>query len=110
MDQVEKLCDAICLINRGKPVLQGSLKQVKAQFGNNTVQIQYEGDGSFLEKEPMVRSSSNYANYVELRLAPGADPQELLRMVAGRARVSRFELMEPSLEEIFKEVVGKTDA
>lgn len=110
MDQVEKLCDAICLISRGKPVLQGGLQEVKSRFGKNNIQIQYEGDAGFLQNNPLIRSSSNYGNYVELQMAPGADAQQLLRMAMDRARVSRFELMEPSLEEIFKEVVGKTDA
>ena len=110
MDQVERLCDSICLINRGTSVLQGRLSQIKAQFGKNNVQIQYEGNGNFLERNPLVSAYNNYGNYVEVRLAPGADSQQLLRMVAEHSRVSRFELMEPSLEEIFKEVVGKTDA
>lgn len=110
MDQVEKLCDAICLINHGKAVLQGGLAQVKSQFGTNHVQIQYEGGDGFLNRRELVASYNNYGNYVEVRLAPGADPQELLRLVAERSRVSRFELVEPSLEEIFKEVVGKADA
>jgi ABC-2 type transport system ATP-binding protein len=110
MDEVEKLCDSICLINRGKPVLQGDLKQIKAKFGKNNVQIQYEGDGAFLEKNPLVATYNNYGNYVEVRMAPGADPQQLLHMVTEHSRVSRFELMEPSLEEIFIEVVGKNDA
>lgn len=110
MDQVEKLCDAICLINRGKAVLEGNLAEVKGRFGKNTVQIQYEGDGDFLTRDPLVKSFNNYGNYVELRLAAGADPQPLLRAAMERVRVSRFELMEPSLEEIFREVVGKPDA
>ncbi len=110
MDQVEKLCDSICLINKGKAVLQGSLKEVKAQYGKNNVQIEYEGNGDFLEKNELVHSYNNYGNHVEVRLAPGADSQQLLRMVAYRSRVSKFELMEPSLEEIFIEVVGKNDA
>src|SRR5260370_9495484 len=110
MDQVEKLCDSICLINRGKSVLQGDLKQIKAQYGKNNVQIEYEGDGNFLEMSNLVAAYNNYGNYVEVRLAPGADPQQLLRAVAERSRVSKFELMEPSLEEIFIETVGKTDA
>jgi ABC-2 type transport system ATP-binding protein len=110
MDQVEKLCDSICLINRGKSVLQGDLKQIKAQYGKNNVQIEYEGDGNFLERSNLVAAYNNYGNYVEVRLAPGADPQQLLRAVAERSRVSKFELMEPSLEEIFIETVGKTDA
>lgn len=111
MDQVEKLCDAICLINRGAAVLQGDLKEVKKRFGKNSVQIGYDGDGrGFLEHNTLVSAFNDYGNYVEVRLAPGADPQQLLRMVAERSRIDRFELMEPSLEEIFKQVVGKTDA
>jgi len=109
MDQVEKLCDTICLINRGKSVLQGDLKEIKAKYGKNNVQIEYEGDGNFLQQSKLVGSYNNYGNYVEVRLAPGADAQELLRAVAARSRVSKFELMEPSLEEIFIETVGKTD-
>ena len=110
MDQVEKLCDSICLINRGKSVLQGDLKQIKAQYGRNNVQIEYEGDGNFLQQSKLVGSYNNYGNYVEVRLAPGADAQQLLRLVAERSRISKFELMEPSLEEIFIETVGKTNA
>ena len=110
MDQVEKLCDAICLIDRGRPVLQGPLKQVKARFGKNNVQIEYEGNDEFLQQSQLVKAYNNYGNYVEVQLAHGADPQQLLRLVMERSRVNRFELMEPSLEEIFKEVVGKTDA
>jgi ABC-2 type transport system ATP-binding protein len=110
MDQVEKLCDSICLINRGKPVLQGALKEVKSRFGKNTVQIEYEGKADFLQQTQLVKSYNDYGNYVEVQLVTGADPQQLLRLAMESARVNRFELMEPSLEEIFKEVVGKTDA
>jgi len=110
MDQVEKLCDSICLINKGRSVLQGNLKQVKGQYGKSNVQIEYEGNADFLKQTQLVRSYNNYGNYVEVRLAPGADPQTLLRMVAEESRVSKFEVMEPSLEEIFIDVVGKTDA
>jgi ABC-2 type transport system ATP-binding protein len=110
MDQVEKLCDSICLVNRGKSVLTGDLREIKARYGKNNVQIEYEGDGHFLGQSQLVGSYNNYGNYVEVRLAPGADAQQLLRAVAERSRVSKFELMEPSLEEIFIETVGKTDA
>ena len=110
MDQVEKLCDSICLINKGAAVLQGELKQIKARYGKSNIQIQYDGNGTFLEGNPLVGSYNNYGNYVEVRLAPGADSQQLLKMATERSRINRFELMEPSLEEIFIEVVGKTDA
>ena len=111
MDQVEKLCDSICLVNRGRALLQGELKQIKAAHGKNTVQINYEGDGEFLEGNGFVESFNDYGNYAEVRLQPGADPQELLRRVAaGGSRVSRFELVEPSLEQIFIDAVRHSDA
>jgi ABC-2 type transport system ATP-binding protein len=106
MDQVEKLCDAICLVNHGRPVLEGNLREIKARYGKNQVHIAYEGDGDFLGQSPLVASANDYGNYVEVQLKPGADAQELLRQAAARARVTRFELAEPSLEQIFIDVVG----
>jgi ABC-2 type transport system ATP-binding protein len=110
MDQVERLCDSICLVNRGKAVLEGDLREIKSRFGHNHVQMQYDGDGDFLQHSHLVESFNNYGNYVEVRLVSGADPQELLKMAVARSRLSKFELMEPSLEEIFIDTVGKQDA
>ena len=53
---------------------------------------------------------NSFGNHVEIKLRPEADPQALLREAAARLRINRFELMEPSLEEIFIDIVGKTDA
>ena len=106
MDQVEKLCDAICLVNHGRPVLEGNLREIKARYGKNQVHIAYEGDGDFLSTSSLVAAANDYGNYVEVQLRPGADAQELLRLAAARARVTRFELAEPSLEQIFIDVVG----
>jgi ABC-2 type transport system ATP-binding protein len=110
MDQVEKLCDSICLINRGTAVLQGELKSIKAGYGKSNVQIEYEGNCDFLEKSPLVSAFNNYGKYIEVKLAPGADAQEILRQAAQQARINRFELMEPSLEEIFINTVGEANA
>jgi ABC-2 type transport system ATP-binding protein len=106
MDQVERLCDAICLVDHGRAVLEGDLVKIKASYGKNHVQMQYEGDPQ-LEGCDLVESFNNYGNYVEVRLKPGADAQQLLRLASDRARISRFELVEPSLEEIFIDQVGK---
>ena len=106
MDQAERLCDAICLIDHGRVVLQGDLKKIKASYGKNHVQIECEGDPQ-LESSELVQAVNNYGNYVEAHLKPGADPQDLLRLAAERVRISRFELLEPSLEEIFIDQVGK---
>ena len=109
MDTAERLCDSICLINHGRAVLEGDLGKIRAGYGKRNVQIKYEGDAKFLQDPKLVQSFNDYGNYVEVRLAAGADPQELLRAAASCARVSKFELMEPSLEEIFIEAVGKAN-
>ncbi len=109
MDQAERLCHSICLLNHGRAVLEGDLNQIKAQYGHSNVQIRYEGDNAFLRSR-LVQSFNNYGNYVEVRLTSAADPQELLRLVSAGARISRFELMEPSLEEIFIEATSHTNA
>ena len=114
MDQVEKLCNNICLVNKGKVVLHGDLREIKSRYGRNTVQVAFDGspngDSDFLSQHPAVKSLEHYEGYIQLKLAPNADAQQLLQAVSQRSRLSRFEVMEPSLEDIFIEVVGKTDA
>ena len=107
MDTVERLCDTICLVDHGKAVLMGELKQVKSSYGKNSVQVGYEGDAHFLQDRSLVESYDDYGNYVEIKLARGADSQALLHAVTAHARVNKFELVEPSLEAIFIDVVNK---
>jgi ABC-2 type transport system ATP-binding protein len=109
MEQVEQMCDDICLINRSKKVLGGSLKEVKRSFGRNTVILDFEGDEAFLTDD-LVKRHTRFANHSEILLQEAADAQEILRRaVAAGVRVNRFELVEPSLNEIFKESVKKTN-
>jgi ABC-2 type transport system ATP-binding protein len=110
MDQVEKLCDAISLVNRGTVVLSGTMREVKSRYERNRVIIEFEGDDSFLKHEA-VAEMKNYAGRAELKLKDGADAQALLRAAIEKARINKFELVEPSLEEIFIQTVGgKSDA
>ena len=108
MEQVERMCDSILLIDRGKAVLHGELREVKSRYGRDTVLLEFEGDASFLEQPALVQNVKRNGRGVEVRLAPGADPQALLQAAMPRARMSKFELLEPTLEEIFIEVVGKS--
>ncbi len=110
MDQAERLCHSICLVNHGRAVLEGDLSQIKASYGNCNVQIRYDGDARFLQESRLVQSFNDYGNYVEVRLAAGADAQELLQLASAGARLSKFEVMEPSLEEIFIAAVSKPSA
>ena len=74
------------------------------------MQIKYEGDSAFLREPRLVQSFNDYGNYVEVRLAPGADAQELLRLAGAHARLNKFEVEEPSLEEIFIDAVNQPHA
>jgi ABC-2 type transport system ATP-binding protein len=107
MEVAEKICDDICLINRSRKVLDGSIREVKSSFGRNSVALRFEGGDSVLEDAALVRKIERHSDEVEALLAPGADAQELLRrLVASGASVTKFELVEPSLHDIFIEKVG----
>lgn len=108
MEQAEKLCDFICLINQGEKVLDGSLADVKAKFGKNSIQIEMAGDGSFIREMVGVESVSEFNNYFELKLAHNVDSHEILKQIADRVNIRRFEMMSPSLYGIFIEV-ARTD-
>jgi ABC-2 type transport system ATP-binding protein len=104
MDQVEKLCDNICLIHNSHLVLSGSMREIKSRYPVNRVLINFTGDDSFLN-HPTIHSAKNYGGHAEIRLKEGADAQALLAAAIVKARVTRFEVMEPTLEEIFIEKV-----
>jgi len=106
MDTAEKLCKEIALINKGQIVLNGSLSQIKSRFGKNSVMVEFDGDGAFLQSLPGVARVDDYGRYREVRLQDGADPQALLRAAVERVTVRRFEIMEPTLHNIFIEKVG----
>jgi ABC-2 type transport system ATP-binding protein len=101
MEQVERMCDSICLIDKGRKLLDGDLRAIKQSYGKNTLHIEFTGSDAFL-KHPAIISMTRLGNGVEAKLKPGADPQEVLRAaVQENVGIIRFELLEPSLNEIF---------
>jgi ABC-2 type transport system ATP-binding protein len=106
MDQAEKLCDNICLINKGRVVLEGDLASVKASYGKNTIRIEFDGDGKILSSNPAFTSSQIYENYAELILANSIQPHIVLREISQKLNIRKFETTEPSLNTIFLEIVG----
>jgi ABC-2 type transport system ATP-binding protein len=105
MDQVEKLCEAICLINNGQAVLEGKVREIKSRYERNHVIVEFEGSAEFL-KSAEIAESKNFSGHAEIKLKPQGDAQKLLREAAAAATIYRFELVEPSLEEIFIQTVG----
>ncbi|MBC8184589.1 ATP-binding cassette domain-containing protein [candidate division KSB1 bacterium] len=107
MDQVEKLCDSICLINEGKAVLDGELKNIKKNFRRNSVLMQFEGDGKFLNNSSLVQKFNEVDNHLEIFPVEGKKVRDILQAALDEGDITRFEVMEPSLNEIFIETVTK---
>jgi ABC-2 type transport system ATP-binding protein len=112
MDNAERLCDSVCIIARGEKVLDGTVTGAKEEHGQRNVALALDGDGmagiaSILRDSSLVKRADDSNRFFEIELAPGADPQELLRrIVESGAAVQRFEMIQPSLLEIFLKKVG----
>jgi ABC-2 type transport system ATP-binding protein len=106
MESAERLCNQIALIDSGRAVLSGSLASIKEKFGSNTVQLEFDGDSSFLDSLPGVDKTHRYERFVEINMAEGQSPQRLLEVAASKLNVRRFEVMEPTLHNIFIDQVG----
>jgi ABC-2 type transport system ATP-binding protein len=105
MDQVEKLCDEICLINNGEAVLSGKVREIKSRYERNRVIVEFEGCADFLKSDE-IAEANNYADHAEIKLKPHGDAQKLLHEASAMATIYRYEVVEPSLEEIFIQTVG----
>jgi ABC-2 type transport system ATP-binding protein len=105
MDTVERLCDRVALIHKGEKVLDGAVGEVKDRHGHNTLALAFDGDGGFLGSLPGVVRVADFGQYVEIRMEEGADAQAILKAAAERLRVRRFEIVVPSLHDIFVQTV-----
>ncbi|MFA6956977.1 MAG: ATP-binding cassette domain-containing protein [Thermoanaerobaculia bacterium] len=106
MGEAEKMADDIVLVHGGEVVLSGSLDDVRASEGSNSIVVEFDGDGGFLATLPGVERATIHNNSAELRLAKDADTQAILHAIVPRLKLSRFEVAAPSLEEIFIGRVG----
>ncbi len=104
MHQVETMCDDICLMNKGKAILTGSVRNIKRSFGKNTILMEYEGNVDFLKAMDTVRIIQSTNNRIEiLILDKSIQPNDLLAQALNTAEIFKFELSEPSMNEIFIE-------
>ena len=105
MYQVEALCNRIVLINNGCSVLYGPVEQIKRNFAGNAIAL--EGHGDFSDV-PGVLELRRHNGSWQMTLEMGADPQAVFRNLAARenVKIARFELAEPSPDDIFVSVVG----
>jgi ABC-2 type transport system ATP-binding protein len=110
MEMVEELCEAIAIIDRGRVVVSGPVREVKRAMNRRTVRLATEGgDGiRWLDELPGVKVTRRGEDYVEMEVSGEREPDTILQAAIGRGeRVTRFEIADPSLEEIFIEHVGR---
>ena len=120
MENAERMCDAVCIIACGEKVLDGQVTDVRSSSGRRNVALALvpngtssagrasdNGVGHVLRDTRLVNRFDDNNRYFEIELAAGADAQELLhRLIDAGASIERFELVLPSLHQIFIERVG----
>lgn len=106
MEHVEELCESLCMMQRGRPVVHGSLREIKRSFGKKNVSVQADFDLTFLQDLPGVLRAKKTAEGMQLQIAKEETSQQILSALQGKGFVTKFELEEPSLNDIFIEKAG----
>ncbi len=110
MHEAERLCEYILLINKGKPIVNSTLTEIRSRRRSQAVSVELEGDTSFIETLPMVKAMEREGRRLSINLTDDADPQQFLRAIVDRVKVLGFEVKVPSLHEIFVSLVGTDNA
>lgn len=106
MEHVEEMCDHVCILNKGKTVVSGEIRKVKQDFGKKEIIIEGDHDFSMLANIPGVTKFKQNKNDVRIQIANGDIAPNIFEAVKDIGYVSRFQVNEPSLNEIFIEKVG----
>lgn len=106
MEQAEKLSDKICLINKGKVVIDGPLSAVKSRFGKNAIHLEFEGEPDFLKTLDGIDNLLLYENYAEFQVTDHQKSEILFQLIMQKLKIKKYELVEPSLHSIFLQLVG----
>lgn len=106
MDQVEEFCEHLCILHKGRPVVHGSLREIKRQFGKKNIEIHTEANLDFLQDKNGVTKLKKTAQGYKVQIAEDEVSQRILKEIADKGFITKFALEEPSLHDIFVEKVG----
>jgi ABC-2 type transport system ATP-binding protein len=108
MDFAERLCDHITMIDQGKVLLSGSLKELKSKYGQKHVSLNFSGDISFLKNHPIIENIEDFGSTLGIKVKDPSQTQQLLKLLVDHnVQVNKFDANEISLHEIFIHVTGK---
>jgi ABC-2 type transport system ATP-binding protein len=108
MEHVEELCQHLCIMQRGKSIVQGNLKEIKRSFGKKNVSVKADFDLSYLKETTGVLKHRMTADGISLQIEREEVANDLFQAIQSKGFVRKFELEEPSLNDIFIEKVGVT--
>ncbi len=106
MSVAERMCDGIFMIFRGRKVLDGTLAEIQAQYGTDTLRVRVLAESESLAGIDGIESVKDFGQYQELRLKPGANSQAVLSELMRLGSVQHFEHAHPSLHDIFVRIAG----
>lgn len=106
MDHVEELCEHLCILHKGRPVVHGSLREIKQSFGKKNLIVHADMALEFLKEHPGVVQYKTVTEGCELQIESEDISQKIFTALHGKGFVRKFELEEPSLSDIFIEKVG----
>jgi ABC-2 type transport system ATP-binding protein len=106
MAVAEKMCDFIFMIFKGRKVLDSTLASIQETYGSDTLRLRAEGGRARLEGLNGVEKITDFGQIQELRLAAGADSQDIVKQIMARTRVASFEMATPTLYDIFLRIAG----
>jgi ABC-2 type transport system ATP-binding protein len=111
MEFAEKMCDVIAMIDKGKIILNGKLSEIKEKYASRNISLNYNGNLSFLNDNPLVESVENFGNTTGIKLRKENTDQELLKvLMQNNISIKKFNVNEISLHEIFVLLAGKEAA
>ena len=108
MTTAERMCDRIFMIFRVRKVLDGSLEDIQAQYEQDIVRVRLSGGAAMLAGLPGIESVADRGSYQDVRMA--GNPQELLRLLMARTEVRHFEVVKPSLADVFIRIARPSPA
>lgn len=109
MNMAEKMCDFICMIHKGRKVLDGTLTSIQQECGQDIVRIRTEGGMKTVDNLDGIESVKDFGQMQELRIGAEADTQAILKQLIDRTPVYQFEITRPSLHDIFVQIAKPSD-
>lgn len=108
MNSIEEFCSDILILNKGKTILKGNLKQIKDNYPPSTLEIDVNANIDNILENNGFNSFNNVNNIYKINITTENDTDNLLKiLVANNYKINKYELKKPSLNEIFIEKVGE---